>query len=96
MDLSLHGGFTAYFGDLGVDSVKMLEYFASLPGTMEIRPQYNPATYIELYKSNRERTLQLAEVSGDFVCHSTLSYTPIATGFLNQLKELAVKQQLTY
>ncbi|KAI9997000.1 hypothetical protein PInf_000432 [Phytophthora infestans] len=50
----------------------------------------------ELYKSNRERTLQLAEVSGDFVCHSTLNYTPIATGFLNQLKELVVKQQLTY
>ncbi|KAI9979575.1 hypothetical protein PInf_028962 [Phytophthora infestans] len=40
------GGFTAYFGDLGVDSVKMLEYFASIPGTMEIRPQYNPATYM--------------------------------------------------
>ncbi|KAI9979708.1 hypothetical protein PInf_028057 [Phytophthora infestans] len=112
------GGFTAYFGDLGVDSVKMLEYFASIPGTMEIRPQYNPATYMlevigagigrdvkdysieyknsELYKSNRERTLLLAEVSSDFVCHSTLNYTPIATGFLNQLKELAVKQQLTY
>ncbi|KAF1777689.1 P-loop containing nucleoside triphosphate hydrolase [Phytophthora cactorum] len=40
------GGFTAYFGDLGVDSVKMLEYFASIPGTEEIRPQYNPATYM--------------------------------------------------
>ncbi|KAG3237451.1 ABC transporter G family member 37, partial [Phytophthora idaei] len=112
------GGYTAYFGDLGVDSVKMLEYFASIPGTMEIRPQYNPATYMlevigagigrdvkdysveyknsELYKSNRERTLQLAEVSSDFVCHSTLNYTPIATGFWNQLKELAKKQQLTY
>ncbi|ETL41729.1 hypothetical protein L916_07349, partial [Phytophthora nicotianae] len=112
------GGYTAYFGDLGVDSVKMLEYFASIPGTMEIRPQYNPATYMlevigagigrdvkdysveyknsELYKSNRERTLKLAEVSSDFVCHSTLNYTPIATGFLNQLKELAKKQQLTY
>ncbi|KAK1936977.1 ABC transporter G family member 40 [Phytophthora citrophthora] len=40
------GGFTAYFGELGVDSVKMLEYFASIPGTEEIRPQYNPATYM--------------------------------------------------
>ncbi|KAL7691044.1 putative pleiotropic drug resistance protein PDR/CDR [Plasmopara halstedii] len=40
------GGYTAYFGDLGVDSVKMLEYFASIPGTEEIRPQYNPATYM--------------------------------------------------
>ncbi|KAL4146231.1 hypothetical protein PRNP1_012100 [Phytophthora ramorum] len=40
------GGFTAYFGDLGEDSVKMLEYFASIPGTEEIRPQYNPATYM--------------------------------------------------
>ncbi|KAE8976687.1 hypothetical protein PR002_g25243 [Phytophthora rubi] len=38
------GGYTTYFGDLGVDSVKMLEYFASTPGTMEIRPQHNPAT----------------------------------------------------
>ncbi|RLN51281.1 hypothetical protein BBP00_00009915, partial [Phytophthora kernoviae] len=40
------GGYTAYFGDLGVDSVEMLEYFASIPGTMEIRQQYNPATYM--------------------------------------------------
>ncbi|EEY60835.1 ATP-binding Cassette (ABC) Superfamily [Phytophthora infestans T30-4] len=112
------GGFTAYFGDLGVDSVKMLEYFESIPGTQEIRPQYNPATYMlevigagigrdvkdysieyknsELYKSNRERTLELAEVSEDFICHSTLNYTPIATGFWNQLGHLAKKQQLTY
>jgi ABC-type multidrug transport system permease subunit len=112
------GGFTAYFGDLGVDSVKMLEYFESIPGTQEIRPQYNPATYMlevigagigrdvkdysleyknsELYKSNRGRTLLLAEVSDEFVCHSTLNYTPIATGFLNQLGQLAKKQQRTY
>ncbi|KAE9167612.1 ABC transporter G family member 37 [Phytophthora fragariae] len=112
------GGYTAYFGDLGVDSVKMLEYFASIPGTMEIRPQYNPATYMlevigagigrdvkdysveyknsELYKSNRERTLKLAEVSDKFVRHSTLNYKPIATGFTNQLGQLAKKQQLTY
>jgi ABC-type multidrug transport system ATPase subunit/ABC-type multidrug transport system permease subunit len=40
------GGFTAYFGDLGKDSVNMLEYFASIPGTDEIPPQYNPATYM--------------------------------------------------
>ncbi|TMW55278.1 hypothetical protein Poli38472_013169 [Pythium oligandrum] len=40
------GGYTAYFGDLGKDSVVMLEYFASIPGTEEIRPQYNPATYM--------------------------------------------------
>ncbi|KAE9093230.1 hypothetical protein PF005_g18109 [Phytophthora fragariae] len=85
---------------------------------MEIRPQYNPATYMlevigagigrdvkdysveyknsELYKSNRERTLELAEVSDDFVRHSTLNYKPIATGFWNQLGQLAKKQQLTY
>ncbi|KAH7472627.1 ABC transporter G family member 37 [Phytophthora ramorum] len=112
------GGFTAYFGDLGVDSVKMLEYFESIPGTMEIHPQYNPATYMlevigagigrdvkdysieyknsALYKSNRERTLQLAQVSDEFVRHSTLNYNPIATGFANQLGQLAKKQQLTY
>jgi len=40
------GGYTAYFGDLGKDSITMLEYFASIPGTEEIRPQYNPATYM--------------------------------------------------
>ncbi|CCI10243.1 unnamed protein product [Albugo candida] len=40
------GGFTAYFGDLGKDSITMLEYFASIPGTEQIRPQYNPATYM--------------------------------------------------
>ncbi|KAE8896503.1 hypothetical protein PF003_g19168 [Phytophthora fragariae] len=113
----MKGGYTAYFGDLGVDSVKMLEYFESIPGTEQIRPQYNPAAYMlevigagigrdvkdysveyknsELYKSNRERTLQLAEVS-DFVRHSSLNYKPIATGFWNQLGQLAKKQQLTY
>ncbi|KAL3664648.1 hypothetical protein V7S43_010397 [Phytophthora oleae] len=112
------GGYTAYFGDLGVDSVKMLEYFASIPGTAEIRPQYNPATYMlevigagigrdvkdysEEYKksdlccTNRERTLQLAQVSEQFVRHSTLNYKPIATGFWNQLCALTKKQQLTY
>ncbi|KAG7377408.1 hypothetical protein PHYPSEUDO_011726 [Phytophthora pseudosyringae] len=112
------GGFTAYFGELGVDSVKMLEYFASIPGTEEIRPQYNPATYMlevigagigrdvkdysveykksELCAKNRERTLELCEVSNEFVCHSTLNYRPIATSFWNQLKELTKKQQLTY
>nr|CCA23972.1 hypothetical protein SORBIDRAFT_04g007270 [Albugo laibachii Nc14] len=40
------GGYTAYFGDLGKDSITMLEYFASIPGTEQIRPQYNPATYM--------------------------------------------------
>uniref|UniRef100_M4B7Q5 ABC transporter domain-containing protein n=1 Tax=Hyaloperonospora arabidopsidis (strain Emoy2) TaxID=559515 RepID=M4B7Q5_HYAAE len=112
------GGFTAYFGDLGDDSVKMLEYFASIPDTMEIRPQYNPATYMlevigagigrdvkdysieyknsQLFKSNRDRTLLLAETSDEFIRHSTLNYTPIATGFTNQLKALVTKQQLTY
>ncbi|KAH7472624.1 ABC transporter G family member 36 [Phytophthora ramorum] len=117
-DQASKGGFTAYFGDLGVDSVKMLEYFASIPGTEEIRPQYNPATYMlevigagigrdvkdysveyknsELCAKNRERTLELCEVSDDFVRHSTLNYRSIATGFWNQLGQLAKKQQLTY
>ncbi|KAG2974615.1 ABC transporter G family member 29 [Phytophthora cactorum] len=112
------GGYTAYFGDLGVDSVKMLEYFVSIPGTMEIQPQYNPATYMmevigagigrdvkdysveytnsELGKTNREHTLRLCEVSDSFVRHSTLNYSPIATGFWNQLGQLVKKQQLTY
>jgi ABC-type multidrug transport system ATPase subunit/ABC-type multidrug transport system permease subunit len=112
------GGYAAYFGELGVDSVKMLEYFASIPGTEEIRPQYNPATYMlevigagigrdvkdysleyknsELCAKNRERTLELCEVSDEFVRHSTLNYQPIATGFWNQLRELTTKQRLTY
>eukprot|EP00644_Phytophthora_capsici_P007708 jgi/Phyca11/536708/estExt2_fgenesh1_pg.C_PHYCAscaffold_610002 len=112
------GGYTAYFGDLGEDSVKMLEYFESIPGTEQIRPQYNPATYMlevigagigrdvkdysveyknsQLCAQNRDRTLQLAQVSNDFVRHSTLNYRSIATGFWNQLKELTTKQQLTY
>ncbi|KAE9252790.1 hypothetical protein PF002_g3648 [Phytophthora fragariae] len=114
----MKGGYTAYFGDLGVDSVKMLEYFASIPGTEEIRPQYNPATYMlevigagigrdvkdysveyknsELCRKNRERTLELCEVSNEFVRHSTLNYRSIATGFWNQLGQLSKKQQLTY
>ncbi|KAG2794082.1 hypothetical protein PC111_g22756 [Phytophthora cactorum] len=29
-----------------IAGLKMLEYFASIPGTEEIRPQYNPATYM--------------------------------------------------
>ncbi|KAG7381516.1 hypothetical protein PHYPSEUDO_005973 [Phytophthora pseudosyringae] len=112
------GGYTAYFGDLGVESSAMLDYFASIPDTQEIRPQYNPATYMmevigagigrdmkdysleytnsELGKMNRERTLELSEVSEKFIRHSTLSYTPIATGFWNQFRALAKKQQLTY
>ncbi|RLN75940.1 hypothetical protein BBJ28_00024983 [Nothophytophthora sp. Chile5] len=112
------GGYTAYFGELGVDSVKMLEYFASIPDTEEIRPQYNPATYMlevigagigrdvkdysveyaksPLCASNRERTLKLCEVSDEFVKHSTMNYSSIATGFMNQLSELAKKQQRTY
>ncbi|EEY62818.1 ATP-binding Cassette (ABC) Superfamily [Phytophthora infestans T30-4] len=112
------GGYTAYFGDLGEESSKMLEYFATIPGTLEIRPQYNPATYMmevigagigrgmkdysveytnsELGRTNRERTLQLCEVSSEFTRHSTLNYTSIATGFWNQFSALAKKQQLTY
>ncbi|KAE9328665.1 hypothetical protein PF001_g1291 [Phytophthora fragariae] len=50
----------------------------------------------ELYRKNRERTLELCEVSDEFVRHSTLNYRPIATGFWNQLGELTKKQRLTY
>lgn len=39
----------------------------------------------ELYKQNCQRTFNLAEVSDELVCRSTLNYRPIATGFLNQL-----------
>jgi len=112
------GGFTAYFGELGKDSVKMLEYFASIPGTEKIRPQYNPATYMlevigagigrdvkdysieyansELYKQNRERTIALCDPPLEFVRFSTMNFEPIATSFINQLKELMTKQRRTY
>ncbi|OQR93166.1 ATP-binding Cassette (ABC) Superfamily [Thraustotheca clavata] len=40
------GGRVAFFGELGADSEKMLEYFHSIPGTEKIRPLYNPATYM--------------------------------------------------
>nr|KAE8933625.1 hypothetical protein PF009_g16378 [Phytophthora fragariae] len=38
----------------------------------------------------------IVNVSEGFVRHSTLNYKPIATGFWNQLGQLAKKQQLTY
>lgn len=40
------GGHVAYFGELGDNSEKLLSYFDSIPGTTEIEPQYNPATYM--------------------------------------------------
>ncbi|RHY80807.1 hypothetical protein DYB26_000602 [Aphanomyces astaci] len=41
-----NGGRVAYFGELGHDSLHMLEYFQHIPGTDKIKPLYNPATYM--------------------------------------------------
>ncbi|OQR96986.1 ATP-binding Cassette (ABC) Superfamily [Achlya hypogyna] len=40
------GGRVAFFGELGADSEKLLEYFHAIPGTEKIQPLYNPATYM--------------------------------------------------
>ncbi|KDO28882.1 hypothetical protein SPRG_05753 [Saprolegnia parasitica CBS 223.65] len=40
------GGRIAFYGELGDDSQKLLEYFHSIPGTEKIQPLYNPATYM--------------------------------------------------
>ncbi|DBA01819.1 TPA: hypothetical protein N0F65_002935 [Lagenidium giganteum] len=40
------GGYTAFFGELGQGSEKMVQYFMGIPGTAPIQPLYNPATYM--------------------------------------------------
>uniref|UniRef100_H3H0C6 AAA+ ATPase domain-containing protein n=1 Tax=Phytophthora ramorum TaxID=164328 RepID=H3H0C6_PHYRM len=99
------GGFTAYFGDLGVNSVKMLEYFESIPGTKEIRPQYNPATYmLEVIGAGIGRDVKdySIEYKNSELYKSNRERTAaVGAGvgrvrFANQLGQLAEKQQLTY
>ncbi|KAJ0391979.1 hypothetical protein ATCC90586_010803 [Pythium insidiosum] len=40
------GGEMVYFGELGSDAVKMIEYFQALPSVEPIQPGYNPATWM--------------------------------------------------
>ncbi|KAJ0412034.1 hypothetical protein ATCC90586_004580 [Pythium insidiosum] len=40
------GGEMVYFGELGSDAMKMIEYFQALPSVEPIQPGYNPATWM--------------------------------------------------
>ncbi|KAH9153854.1 hypothetical protein LEN26_003482, partial [Aphanomyces euteiches] len=40
------GGETVYYGDLGTNSSLMMDYFMRIPGTPEMTPGYNPATWM--------------------------------------------------
>ena len=39
-------GEVVYFGELGVDCSKLIEYFEAIPSAPKIRPHYNPATWM--------------------------------------------------
>ncbi|KAJ0388881.1 hypothetical protein P43SY_011606 [Pythium insidiosum] len=40
------GGETVFFGDLGENASKLIEYFESVPGVAPIEDGYNPATWM--------------------------------------------------
>ncbi|KAG9410913.1 hypothetical protein AC1031_018940 [Aphanomyces cochlioides] len=40
------GGETVFYGDLGHKSAHLMEYFMRIPGTPEMAPGYNPATWM--------------------------------------------------
>ncbi|GAB9468228.1 Abc transporter g family member 31 [Globisporangium polare] len=40
------GGRTVFFGELGEDSSKLIEYFQAVSGVKPIKPGYNPATWM--------------------------------------------------
>ncbi|CAK4892178.1 unnamed protein product [Aphanomyces euteiches] len=40
------GGETVFYGDLGANSSHLIEYFMRIPGTLELQPGYNPATWM--------------------------------------------------
>jgi len=40
------GGFVVYFGELGNDCDRLINYFEKIPGTEKIRDHYNPATWM--------------------------------------------------
>ncbi|CAK4323708.1 unnamed protein product [Aphanomyces euteiches] len=40
------GGETVFYGDLGTNSSHLIDYFMRVPGTLELQPGYNPATWM--------------------------------------------------
>ncbi|XP_022979248.1 ABC transporter G family member 35-like [Cucurbita maxima] len=44
--LMKRGGQVIYFGPLGLNSHKIIEYFESIPGVPKIKEKYNPATWM--------------------------------------------------
>ncbi|KAL6524145.1 ABC transporter G member 32 [Orobanche minor] len=44
--LMKRGGQLIYAGPLGNNSIKLIQYFEAIPGVQNIRPGYNPATWI--------------------------------------------------
>ncbi|KAJ0409652.1 hypothetical protein P43SY_008524 [Pythium insidiosum] len=40
------GGYIAFFGDLGIGSERLVNYFQSIPDTRPMPARYNPATYM--------------------------------------------------
>ncbi|KAG9402602.1 hypothetical protein AC1031_007211 [Aphanomyces cochlioides] len=37
---------TVFYGDLGTNSSHLIDYFMRIPGTLEVQPGYNPATWM--------------------------------------------------
>lgn len=44
--LMKRGGRLIYFGPIGHNSEKLIEYFEEIPGVPDIKPKYNPATWM--------------------------------------------------
>ncbi|PKI71010.1 hypothetical protein CRG98_008591 [Punica granatum] len=44
--LMKRGGQLIYFGPLGTNSQKVIEYFEAIPGVLKIKDKYNPATWM--------------------------------------------------
>jgi ABC-type multidrug transport system ATPase subunit len=40
------GGHQIFYGPLGPDSQNLVDYFQSVPGAMQLKAGYNPATYM--------------------------------------------------
>lgn len=51
------GGHQIFYGPLGPDSQNLVEYFQSVPGTVQLKAGYNPATYMLEVRKTCVRTL---------------------------------------
>lgn len=59
------GGETVFFGELGSNAIKLVNYFESIPGVPRIKSDYNPATWmLEVIGAGVNRT---DDASKDFV-----------------------------